>query len=452
MSRKRLTQSVVDKLGARAGEQRLVWDEHLRGFGVLVSGKTGTKSYVVKGRVAAGRTVRRKIGRADVVTLVAARAEAKKVMLGLAAGIDPRAKKASVATLGEITAGYVSLASLKPRTAESYRETLARYFADWVDKPISSITRDAVEKRHRAIAEEVQVRDRAAIARHAKVHLRRAERTERDWPEASARHRAKFEAAKAREPRSGYAVANGAMRVLRLLWNFAADKDPSLVGPNPVKLKKSWFEVDRREGLVKADDMAKFCEAVTALKNPVARDYILLLLYSGLRRRETAGLKWDAVDFKAGVIRLPAKSTKSGRKLDLPMSDFVRDILVARRALGDAKFVFPANSKSGHIEEPKSALAEVAVASGVRVSVHDLRRTFVSVAESCDISPIALKALVNHAVGGDRDVTAGYVIPSTERLREAAQRVADRLKTLCGIAEPAGKTVARLRRRENKDA
>jgi hypothetical protein len=39
--------------------------------------------------------------------------------------------------------------------------------------------------------------------------------------------------------------------------------------------------------------------------------------------------------------------------------------------------------------------------------------------------------LVNHAIGGD--VTAHYVLMSLERLREPAQRVADRLKELCGI-------------------
>jgi len=74
------------------------------------------------------------------------------------------------------------------------------------------------------------------------------------------------------------------------------------------------------------------------------------------------------------------------------------------------------------------------------VSAHDLRRTFVTVAEGADISPMALKALVNHALGND--VTSGYVQMTTERLREPAQRVADRLRALCGIAAPEG--VARM--------
>ncbi len=47
------------------------------------------------------------------------------------------------------------------------------------------------------------------------------------------------------------------------------------------------------------------------------------------------------MDLNQRVIRLPATRTKAKRKLELPMSDFVRDLLVARRALGNAAFVFP---------------------------------------------------------------------------------------------------------------
>jgi hypothetical protein len=43
--------------------------------------------------------------------------------------------------------------------------------------------------------------------------------------------------------------------------------------------------------------------------------------------------------------------------------------------------------------------------------------------ESTEMSVYALKALVNHSLGGD--VTTGYVQHSTERLRVPAQRVAD---------------------------
>jgi len=55
---------------------------------------------------------------------------------------------------------------------------------------------------------------------------------------------------------------------------------------------------------------------------------------------------------------------------------------------------------------------------------------------------MALKALVNHSLGGD--VTEGYVQMKIERLREPAQRIADKLKELCGIVPP--KTVRNMAR------
>jgi hypothetical protein len=54
---------------------------------------------------------------------------------------------------------------------------------------------------------------------------------------------------------------------------------------------------------------------------------------------------------------------------------------------------------------------------------HDLRRTYVTVAESLDISRYAIKRLVTHSIGND--VTEGYVIMDVERLRAPMQKITD---------------------------
>ena len=66
--------------------------------------------------------------------------------------------------------------------------------------------------------------------------------------------------------------------------------------------------------------------------------------------------------------------------------------------------------------------------SGVHFTVHDLRRTFITIAESLDISAYAVKSLVNHSTGGD--VTAGYIIMDVERLRAPMQKITDAIKQL----------------------
>lgn len=400
----KLTETVVSKLKAPdpSGKQRLYWCSDLKGFGVLVSGATNTKTYVVQ-REVGGRTRRITIGPANVLTVAEARRQAERVLADLIRGIDPKAGKRGALTLrGALNAYIAGRPGLRPKSVAHYRASIEQYLTSWLDRPLRDIEPEMIEARHREIAAEV-----AGAGRF-----------------------------------SGAATANGAMRAFRVLWNFAADREPSLPANPVARLKKQWFPVPRRERVLRADELSVFHTAVMALPNPVHRDYLLFLLFTGLRRREAAGLRWADVDLSEKLIRIPATRTKAGRKLDLPMSDVVFDMLVARRSLGNARYVFPSSSASGHVEEPRFALRQITVATGIHVSPHDLRRTFITIAESTDISPLALKALVNHSLGSD--VTSGYVIMNVERLREPAQRVADRIKALCGISAPEG-TVA-LRR------
>ena len=125
------------------------------------------------------------------------------------------------------------------------------------------------------------------------------------------------------------------------------------------------------------------------------------------------------------------------------MNDVVRALLVARRALGDAGgWVLPSYGRSGHVEDPRAFIDAVKAATGIVFSAHDLRRTFITVAESCDISAFALKALVNHSLG--TGVTEGYIAMTPARLRAPAQKVCDKLQALCRITPVAGGNVAKL--------
>jgi len=423
--RLKLTEKSIAKMPAPdpSGRQLLHWDTELRGFAILCSGVSNTRAYVCQRDLPDGRTRRVTLGKVNEVALAEARARAANMLDELRRGIDPKDKPVSEMTLRATLDAYLAARKdLRPASVDGYRRAIERYLANWLDRPLRSITPEMVEEGHRAIAAAVEMRHRTAYK-----------------AEASQPDKTKSKAA----GYSGSATANASMRILRILWNFAAERTPELPA-NPVRrLRRQWFAEPRREGLVRTDELPAFYKAVTALPNPVARDYIALLLFTGLRRREAASLTWGDIDLGQRVIRLPATRTKAGRKLDLPMTDFVYDLLVTRRAVGDAKFVFPANSKSGHIEEPQHPLAPVRDVCSVAVSAHDLRRTFITIAESADISPLALKALVNHSLGGS-DVTSGYIMMTAERLRAPAQKVADRIKQLCGITEVAGANVTRL--------
>ena len=349
MPRLKLTEKSVAKLKAPTLNRRqlLYWDTQLKGLGVLCSGTSDVKTFVVKGTVH-GHSVRRKIGRTNALALTKARLMAKEMIRDFSAGVDPKAKEASGATLRDATDAYVKVHDLRPRTRESYRSAVERHLPAWLDLPLRSITRDMVEARHRIIAEEVEQRHAKAAQDHARRHLARAERVERQWPDAARRHRDLWEAASKREPPSGHATANGVMRALRAIWNYASERSSDMP-PNPVKLKRQWHPVRARERHLSASDMAKFYAAVKELASPIGRDYLLLVLFTGLRRREATALKWSDVDLEGRTLSIPAERTKGGRTLDLPLTDFVFDLLTARRAIGKTEFVFPAASASKHL-------------------------------------------------------------------------------------------------------
>ncbi|HWI28211.1 MAG TPA: tyrosine-type recombinase/integrase, partial [Stellaceae bacterium] len=309
MSTIKLNAKTIQKIKAPdpSGKQVLHWDKDLRGFGILCSGVTNARTWVVQAplRDGSGRRPRVSIGPVNVLDADEARSRAEKVIAAMLLGRNPKEKNGADTTLREALDLYLAGNSdLREKSREGYRGTIERWLSEWLDKPLRTITDEAIVVRLQEIREEV-----AAGGRY-----------------------------------SGAATANMAMRALRAVWNDAALRDKALT-PWPTKrLSKKWHQVPRREGMVKFDDLPKFHAAVLGLPNPIQRDYLLTLLYTGMRRGEAASLTWCDVDFAGRVVRLPAARTKSGRRFDVPMTDLMRDLLVARRALGKEKFVFPADS------------------------------------------------------------------------------------------------------------
>jgi integrase len=153
---------------------------------------------------------------------------------------------------------------------------------------------------------------------------------------------------------------------------------------------------------------------VLALDNGPARDYLQLVLLTGLRRGEALGLKWGDVDLVGRTLTV--RDTKNGRDhTPVPLPGYLTALLGRLPRHGP------------HVFERwrglRSALEEVARRSGVPFCIHDLRRTFATIADSLDIPGYAVKALLNHK--GGSDVTAGYVVASVERLREPMQKITD---------------------------
>lgn len=97
-------------------------------------------------------------------------------------------------------------------------------------------------------------------------------------------------------------------------------------------------------------------------------------------------------------------------------------------------YLFPANNKSGHLKDHSKACKEVAADCKIEFSLHDLRRTFASIANNyiTGMTQYTLKKLLNHA---EDDVTAGYIQFDPEQLRKPMQAIEDFILIKAGIKE-----------------
>ncbi len=395
----RLTKRYVERLEPPTEKGAAYhYDDALKGFGVRVTAG-GVKSFIVETALN-GRQRRRTLGRYPAFTVEQARKEAQDVLRDMSKGKDTVMERRNPGkggrTLREAFAAFLAERDLKPRSRYDYGRVMAVALPDWQHRPLSDISRVMVSDRFRKLTEH-----------HGKEY------------------------------------ANLSMRVLRAVYNFARAEDRDLP-ENPVLVlrdKRIWHRSQRRNRVVRPYQLRAWWSAVVSLEGEMGttvRDYLVLLLLTGLRRQEAAKLTWEQVDLDGKV--LVVTDTKNRDRHELPLSDHLAALLSRRLESASSEFVFPGPSGQGPLVEPRNHIQKVIERSGVEFTIHDLRRTFLTVAESLDISAYAVKRLANHRAGSD--VTQGYIRMDVERLRRPMQAITDYVLREAGIR--SGATVAAL--------
>ena len=386
----RITKKFVDTVPtpectATGGKtQKFYRDEQVPGFALRVT-SGGVKSFIMEKRIN-GKNKRITIGRYGNLTTEQARLEAKKLTGEVAMGKDPiaekKAKEAKSVTLNQAFNDYLlARKNLSETTIKDYKRAVDGALSDWQNKALLDITKDMVEARHRLLGKR------------------------------------------------SHARANNTMRVLRAIFNLAKTKyeytkGQSIILYNPVDRisdTRAWYKVERRRTLIKPHQHNAWYQGTLQLNTTSTRDYLHLLLLTGLRRSEASRLRWDEVDFIEKTLTIT--QTKNHEIHTLPLSDFLENLLKSRFENKTNEYIFPSNSKRGNLIEPKKAVQKVSEQSGVRFTLHDLRRTFITIAESLDIPAYALKRLLNHK--DPSDVTAGDIVSDVNRLRVPMEKISN---------------------------
>lgn len=329
----RFTKSKVDALPPAApGKRDEYRDEAQPGLWLRVSSH-GVKTYAVLARRKGGGLERITIGTADKLTPENARTAAKRIIADLAQGIShaaPARAARGETTFGALFEDYLNGRDMKPRSRTNYQGFYQRHVESELGKrKLSDVTPERVKKLHAKISKDAPT------------------------------------------------TANRCLSLVKVVFNWHA-QEHNWAGINPAdRVRKN--KENARERFLQPSELVRFFESLEHSEEP-GRSFFLLALLTGARRANVLAMRWEDLNLADALWRIPAADAKGGEPMTIPLVaeavKVLRRIKAAQRAAGESPWVFPAESKSGHYEEPKRAWATLLRrAKLVDLRIHDLRRT-----------------------------------------------------------------------------
>ncbi len=361
-----LTDVALRKLPPPASGSREVWDGRLPGFGVRVSAG-GTKSFILLYR-ANGRPRRLTLGRYPVLSLAEARKAAQEALTSIAKGDDPAAEKKKAGKTHNPLAFETFAVEFiekyaKPKNKD-WREThrlLKREFScNWAGRDIRDITKSDIT----VVIDKIVARGSPGAANHALAAIRRL---------------------------FNWAVERGALEL------------------SPVQGLKPPTRTNARDRVLSDDELGAVWNAAGDEGYPFG-GIVRLLILTGQRRGEVAGMRWCDLDTKALTWNLPAALNKSGRMHVLPLTSTAVTMIDALPRMDEA-LVFP--SRAAASTNPVSGLGKVKVRIDAACEIenwrlHDLRRTVATGMARLKVPPHVIEKVLNHSSGTFAGVAGVY--------------------------------------------
>lgn len=372
ISKQRLTKATIESLKPATDKQYALWDSEVTGLHIKVS--RNTKTFFVRKRVK-GQQCSVKIGRFPTFSVDAARKRAREVLVEMQNGINPNhVRKQETLTsksFGACFDDYIKHLNKHGRTSSinDYKRRLEVHLSDFRDMPASDITRDMVLKKHTALAKAY-----------------------------------------------GKITADKTISILGTVLKRYSYENQDF--SNPVTIltyQNEWFGSSPRERHIAVDELQAWYRAVSNEPNVSMRNFLIFLLFTGLRKNEARTLRWHDINFHKKIITI--QKTKNGLVHQLPITPEINTILRQQKKDNKTEWVFHSKHKAkSHIVEPKRVISHVKKATDINASCHDLRRTFAKVACHLDIDESKLKKLLNHK---KNDVTERHYSQTTvEYLRQ----------------------------------
>jgi integrase len=379
---------MTEGLKLSAGKRdEIIFDDEIPGFGLRLR-EGGSRTFVFQYKLGAKQR-RMALGKATNSTFDGARKNAKKLHARVALGEDPAGAKIDAEIKAAETCGAII-----PRFLE-WQRTRRR-------------GNGSVGLKPRSLLE---------IERHLLGHAKPLHKLQ-----LAKISRGDIATCIGAAGKNGGPVAGNRLRTtLSSLFSWAMTE--GLVEANPVVGTRRNEEKERDRVLADAELRLIW----TALPDDHYGSIVKLLMLTGQRKGEIAGLQWSEI--KDGSIELAGERTKNHRAHAVPLSGAARAIIAAQphRTNNDGTprdliFGFgdgPFSGWSGCKEQLDERIAKAGkpVADWV---LHDLRRTAATRMADLGVQPHVIEAVLNHASGHKAGVAGIYNRSTYDREKAAA--------------------------------
>jgi integrase len=343
----------------------LVFDDEQRGLGVRVTA-SGSKTYLAQYNWH-GQKRRIPLGNCSALSLAKARDAVRAIMGDVAKGKDPAAERKQAAKEARLKAAHealtfdallsdwqaLHLAAKRPRYAAEAVRALRNAFRRHLDLPAASLSRSTVVKTLDALSRKGSASMAARTAAYGKAAY-------------------------------GWAIKRGT------------------VSDNPFA-RVPVAATERRERVLTDDELAAVWR-VTGFPGPF-NGIIRVLILTGQRREEVAGMTWAELSGDLSTWTIPASRAKNGATHIVPLNATAQDLLRGKPQASE--LIFPGlKGPFNGFSKAKADLDERSGVTGWRL--HDLRRTVATGLQRLGVRLEVTEQVLNHVSGSRTGIVGVY--------------------------------------------
>jgi integrase len=195
-------------------------------------------------------------------------------------------------------------------------------------------------------------------------------------------------------------------------------------GPNPCNaLEMPKFD-NTVTNVLSRDEVKRLLDFLDSYSNERTALVVRYALFSGKRRGEILGLRWEDVDFENGLVTYRSWVTKNGTTQTLPVNSSCLEVLRRCKELEVSEWVFPdLDGKHYNRDKISNSWRWIREKVGLTIRFHDLRHTYASyLASTGEVDIYTLKELLGHKC---IEMTQRYAHLTNSSLRKATNMLDD---------------------------